>query len=373
VNEDLTLYDVLGVEASADKDAIKSAYQERLAEVQGDVQREQGTKKPDQGSIDGYRREEASIRGAWQVLSDPYQRGRYDATIEMTGDGSGADDGDDADDDDDAPVPARSNARPSARQPAVDRRGRPVRERPPGLFSTEPLPTPSSWPAGLHPPPPRARVLAMLVDMFVLGTIFFVGIFLVAPAVLDQMYPKETHKLELVNDCQDRLAIEQDRDPQSARQIAKAETYCINHGRVTLASASKRENRGKSARIDDDVTRADDRAKDLRGKIAPGTYGLQFGLIALMLLYLVPSSVRTGRTFGKRLFQIRAVQIDGSPLSTRAAIARYGSVVLAAMFLGSFIFPLGFALVLFGVLAWPRNPNLQGLHDRLAKTIVVDG
>lgn len=367
MSEDLTHYDVLGVDLSADKDVIKATYQERLAEVQGDVEREQGAKKPDQGSIDGYRREEASIRNAWQVLSDPYQRGRYDATIEMAGAGSGADDGEEPDDDDDAPVPARASARNRGRAQ------RPVRERPPGLFSTEPLPTPSSWPAGLHPPPPRARVLAMFVDMVVLGTIFFVGIFLVAPVVLDQMYPKETDQLQLVNDCQDQLTIEQDADPTTATRIAEAEAVCDRKVPGMLASAAKRESRGKESRLEDDITRADDRAKDLRGKIAPGTYGLQFGLIALMLLYLVPSSVRTGRTLGKRLFQLRAVQMDGSPLSTRAAIARYGSVVLAAMFLGSFIFPLGFALVLFGVLAWPRNPNLQGLHDRMAKTIVVDG
>jgi uncharacterized RDD family membrane protein YckC len=28
-------------------------------------------------------------------------------------------------------------------------------------------------------------------------------------------------------------------------------------------------------------------------------------------------------------------------------------------------------LVLFGVTMWMRNPNMQGLHDRLAHTIVV--
>jgi uncharacterized RDD family membrane protein YckC len=92
-----------------------------------------------------------------------------------------------------------------------------------------------------------------------------------------------------------------------------------------------------------------------------------------MLLYLVPLSARTGQTFGKRLFQIRVVQVDGTPIGVRSAIGRYGIVVLASMFLGAFIFPLGFALVLFGVLGWQRNPNLQGLHDRMSKTIVVDG
>jgi uncharacterized RDD family membrane protein YckC len=362
VSEDLTHYDVLGVPASADKDAIKSAYQTRLSEVQADVQREQGSKKPDQSSLDGYRREEASVRNAWQVLSDPYQRGRYDATIEMVGDGTV----DEADADvDDAPVPARVTA--------TDRRGRPLRERPPGLFSTAPLPVPSSWPAGFNPPPPRARVLAMFIDMTVLALIFFIGFFVAGPAVIDEMYPKESAKLDLVNECQDRLLLEQDREPRSAVRIARAEDYCINTANVELASASRRENRGKEARLEDDLDRAEDRARDLQGKIALGTYGLQFTLIALMLLYLVPSSARTGKTLGKRLFQIRVVQVDGSPMNTRAAIGRYGIVVLAAMFLGAFIFPLGFALVLFGVLAWQRNPNLQGMHDRMAKTIVVDG
>lgn len=366
MSEDLTLYDVLGVESTADKDAIKAAYQTRLSEVQADVAREQGAKKPDQGSIDGYRREEASVRGAWQVLSDPYQRGRYDATMELGGAGGDVDD--EVDVDDDAPVPARRSGR--------DRGGRAPRppiQRPPGLFSTEPLPVPASWPPGFHPPPPRARVLAMFVDMTVLAIIFFVGFFIAGPAIIDKAYPKETAKLDLVNECQDRLAIEQDREPLSAKRIATAEDYCINKANITFASAAKRENRGKEARLDDDVERAKDRARDLQGDIALGTYGLQFTLIGLMLLYLVPLSSRTGQTFGKRLFQIRVVQVDGTPIGVRSAIGRYGIVVLASMFLGAFIFPLGFALVLFGVLAWQRNPNLQGLHDRMAKTIVVDG
>ena len=314
MSEDLTLYDVLGVESTADKDAIKAAYQTRLSEVQADVAREQGAKKPDQGSIDGYRREEASVRGAWQVLSDPYQRGRYDATMEL----GGADRDLDEDVDDDAPVPARAPARG---QP-VDRRGRPIRERPPGLFSTEPLPVPSSWPPGFHPPPPRARVLAMFVDMTVLAIIFFVGFFIAGPAIIDKAYPKETAKLDLVNECQDRLAIEQDREPLSAKRIATAEDYCINKANITLASAAKRENRGKEARLDDDVERAKDRARDLQGDIALGTYGLQFTLIGLMLLYLVPLSARTGQTFGKRLFQIRVVQVDGTPIGVRSAIGK---------------------------------------------------
>ncbi|MSO78185.1 MAG: molecular chaperone DnaJ, partial [Acidimicrobiia bacterium] len=40
MSEDLTLYDVLGVDSTVDKDEIKTAYQTRLSEVQADVARE---------------------------------------------------------------------------------------------------------------------------------------------------------------------------------------------------------------------------------------------------------------------------------------------------------------------------------------------
>jgi curved DNA-binding protein CbpA len=361
VSEDLTHYDVLGVEPSADKDAIKSAYQDRLGEVQADVAREQATKKPDQGSIDGYRREEASIRSAWQVLSDPYQRGRYDATIEL-GVGGVADLDDDADGEV-APV-GRTRGRD-------DRATRPVRERPPGLFSTEPLPTPSSWPPGIQPPPPRARVTALAIDMFVL-MIIYLAFSIGGAYALEQQYPKETKQIDRVTVCLDRLEVAKDRDSLSLNQIERAESYCSDRAGVSLASASKRESNTKAERIDDALERADKRFDKLRGK----TQGFQFlilgALLAGMLGYLVPSSVVSGKTFGKKLMQIRVVNADGSPVGFRGALARYALPVLVVLMLQQ-LGPIGFGVALFGVLTWPRNPNLQGLHDRLARTFVVDG
>ncbi len=114
----------------------------------------------------------------------------------------------------------------------------------------------------------------------------------------------------------------------------------------------------------------------MQGDIAPAALGVSLGMTLVMLLYLVPSSLRTGRTLGKHLFRVRAIQIDGSPLTLRPAIARYGAPLLVALFLGSLFgpsSPIVYMLVLFGVLTWPRNANYQGLHDRFARTIVVDG
>ncbi|MEO6468617.1 MAG: J domain-containing protein, partial [Acidimicrobiia bacterium] len=81
-------YDLLGIERGADKDAIRSAYRDRL---EGASQSER-----------------AKLNKAWNVLSDPVQRGRYDGA---DADGSAVDDIDD----DDARVPARSSSRTGAR------------------------------------------------------------------------------------------------------------------------------------------------------------------------------------------------------------------------------------------------------------------
>ena len=55
-------YDLLGVDQNADKNEIRRAYQEKRA-------------------LDGNSANEARLAEAWNVLSDPYQRGRYDERL----------------------------------------------------------------------------------------------------------------------------------------------------------------------------------------------------------------------------------------------------------------------------------------------------
>jgi uncharacterized RDD family membrane protein YckC len=122
VNEDESNYDVLGVASNASKDEIRDAYREQLSEAQAGVTREETAKRPSGSSIAAARAEEARIRAAWQVLSDPIQRERHDtahgidntgAEVELVDDDDLLDD--DRDDEDDTPVsrrPARRNAPP---------------------------------------------------------------------------------------------------------------------------------------------------------------------------------------------------------------------------------------------------------------------
>jgi uncharacterized RDD family membrane protein YckC len=65
MSDERTWYDVLGVEPSAPKSDVKTAYHDALSDAQ---QAENGD-------------EVAQVRRAWQVLSDPVQRQRYDEEI----------------------------------------------------------------------------------------------------------------------------------------------------------------------------------------------------------------------------------------------------------------------------------------------------
>ena len=232
--------------------------------------------------------------------------------------------------------------------------------RPPGLFSPDRPDTPASWPPGFQPPPPRARFLAMMVDVLVLSVILFLGQAIIMPIALDEMYPKQTAQLDRVSDQISRLDACIERRPQ----IRETEPPVCQSADGEPLRKGALENRKEGL---------DERELDIRNEMIVGQLALSFGLLAVMMLYLVPPSVRTGRTLGMKLLQIRAVQADGRELTMQPAIARYGAPLIFALFLGSLLGPLSFGIALFGVLTWPRNANFQGLHDRLARTIVVDG
>lgn len=83
MSDELNHYEVLGVEPSATKEEIRAAYQERLDSSKQAQAREHAAKRPNETAIASARADEAGLRSAWQVLSDPYQRGRYDASLDL--------------------------------------------------------------------------------------------------------------------------------------------------------------------------------------------------------------------------------------------------------------------------------------------------
>ena len=66
---------------------------------------------------------------------------------------------------------------------------------------------------------------------------------------------------------------------------------------------TKKDAKAESKRLDKQISKAEDRQKSLQGDIAPAALGVSLGMTLVMLLYLVPSSLRTGRTLGKHLFR----------------------------------------------------------------------
>ena len=91
-------YELLGVDPEASRDDIRAAYRERLDALKVDPN---AKRQPSEAQLAANRGETALLNSAWHVLSDPFQRQRYDANL-AAGNGTDAD----ADDEDDADAEA---------------------------------------------------------------------------------------------------------------------------------------------------------------------------------------------------------------------------------------------------------------------------
>jgi hypothetical protein len=359
-NSDRDHYEVIGVDPGASKEDIRAAYRDRLEELAEKV-----------GTSDDARAETARLNSAWQVLSDPYQRERYNAQEGIEIDDV---DLDDADADAEADEPAGERAPARRRTAASAKRDEDAPKRI-GLFSTEPPDAPPTWPPGFRPPPPRGRVIAMAIDLVVLFAIFL-GVQTVGNQIIASVYEEETHSLDVLNDRIDKL---EDVKDQAEDRVDAAEDD-IERAKRAGDDAAVEAARAEKQAAEDDVDRQEriidqkeDRIADVEGDLVPAQLGITAGVLVLSLLYLVPSSVISGRTLGKQLLGIRLVNADGTRLTFRGALTHYAAPVLVSLMLLPFLGQLVVFVVLIGVLTWPRNPNLQGLHDRLAGTLVVDG
>jgi uncharacterized RDD family membrane protein YckC len=327
-------YDLLGIEPGAARDEIRSAYRVRKDSL--DTSSETG------------RAEAARLNKAWNVLSDPYQRGRYDAQREL---------GDGAEIDGDEDVDVQSNGRGAARGATAAQPARGARQRRPvGPPTINP-------PPGTHFPQPKQRALAMGIDLLVLLLLVVVGFLFLVPAVANWQKPEVVDRVEVLNDEADEAQRVQDAAKKELDAAKDAQPP--DQARIDTAQRA----------YDDAKTRADDAAEAVRDE-SQKLFSIQIlvmGLVFLVgLVYLVVPSVRTGATVGKRFQHLEVRRDDGSRLRLGDALRRYGSLVLITFAL--MLTPLallGAPIVLFGVMRWMSNPNMQGLHDRMAHTIVV--
>jgi hypothetical protein len=324
-------YDLLGVESDAPVSDIRVAYREKKAEI------------ADRGDDDA-KADAAALNKAWNVLSDPYQRGRYDQELADRGDG---DDGDE--DDDDAEVrPART--RTTRAEPAKRQRG----ERPP-LVPTVKLPR------GVSFPPTKSRVLAMVIDIVVLIILFAISAY-ITDAIEVAQQPHAHHMVMTVLPDQIKEAHDA---TGAAKKKASDNVDCAKP-----ANDNDRAYCAAKAREDD----LNDQLVEQTKKLTPIRTLVSGIFFFVALLVLLLPSLFGGQTLGKRLQKIRVVKLDGSPAGFAELLRRYGLMALAA-FVFSLLLqgPIGALLVVFGATMWTRNPNRQGLQDRFAKTLVVTG
>ncbi len=332
-------YSMLGVDAGASVDDIRDAYRTRKNGLDT---------ASDTGKADA-----AKLNKAWNVLSDPYQRGRYD---EKRAQAIDDDELEDADEIEVRPASSRNSPRNnprSSRQEAArkardDRRA--ATKGPPSIPA----------PPGTHYPKAKQRFVAMGIDLFVLVALFVVSQFLLV-AVEKNQQPAAYHARQGLVDTQ---------IPNAQKQTS-ADNKSLSDAKTANNQADIKTYTDKVAADKRTETDLNKQLADANKKLPPVGNLVTGSFFLFALVYLIAPSMLIGRTLGKRSQGLRVVRESGSALRLSDALKRYGSIILASYALSFVVGPLAGVIVLFGVTMWTRNPNQQGIHDRFAHTIVV--
>ena len=191
-------YEELGVEPGASRDEIRDAHRRRVSDLEAAREK----KGISESQLQANRDEVARVRAAWNVLSDPFQRQRYDAQLDAPADG----DVELVDDDDAgpragteqqltgwrkllAPPPPKENAG-GAKNGNGKKAAQPTNRR------NRPEPT-IVLPEGMQLAEPRQRGMAMLFDIAVL-LVIYTGISFLLPAVIQSDYSDIVKQIDKV-------------------------------------------------------------------------------------------------------------------------------------------------------------------------------
>jgi hypothetical protein len=366
---DSTHYDVIGVDPEASRDEIRAAYRSRVDELKTARER----KGVSDSALQANREQVARLHSAWNVLSDPFQRKRYDS--QLGGSGSGDDELDDdgvstGEATSTAVEPARPRGLRGLLTPPPPRNGdTATTKRPPAGRRPPPQPT-ITLPPGMRFAEPKPRGLALLFDLMVL-IILVNGSGYLVPRLVRSDYGKisdQITKLTDKRDHQNSLADTADSNKSSytdkanaAKKKGDTEAEATDREKASAAAANAKAHRAE-ANADQKKIDADN------NKIQTGQYLAGLVGIVLALVYLVPSTALTGQTLGKRFRKLKVVRVDGSPVGWSASFVRFALPVVLAVAVPSIGPVVGLGLVIWSL----RDPNHQGVHDKLAKTIVVE-
>ena len=314
-----THYEILGVSPDASRDEIRDAYRARVSELDPETWK---------GDASDRRERAASVNRAWNVLSDPFQKERYDSGIDDTIEGV-----DDLDVDgvsDGAGSNGKGGGKAGRGNAAVVQARGAVKITPTGLTIA----------------PTRARINALSVDVLVIlvlvfGLNFIAGVLFSNPAVQVTIKDKIVSTTEIKDSTAD--AVKKVQQPKAEAKWEKD-------------NPKAKPLKPKDVKVDE-------------VKVVPSTITLLFQLLTLILalLYTVIPTARTGQTLGKRIFKIKLVSVDGSSAGWAQGLLHYGVPIAVAIALA-----LIGAVVAIGMILWSIwDKNGQGVDDKIAKTFVV--
>ncbi len=312
-------YETLGVSPDASRDEIRDAYRARVSELDPETWK---------GDASERRERAASVNKAWNVLSDPFQKERYDSGIDDSI--AGIDDVDDVD------VDAASNG---AGGKATRGNAAAIAARGTGRLKVTPT--------GLALAPTRSRINALSVDVLVIIVLLF-GLNYIAGALFANPAVQVTIKDEVV----------------STTEIKDSTADAVRQVQVPKAKSEWQKDNPKAKPLKDKDIEVDE------VDVVPGNITLIFQLITLVvaLLYTVVPSARTGQSLGKRIFKVKLVSVDGNKVGWSQSLLHYGVPIAIAIALAL----LG-AVVAIGMILWSIwDKNGQGINDKIAKTFVVE-
>ena len=333
-------YSLIGVSSDADRDEIKEAYRARRSELD---------------DSDGAKAAAAQLNKAWNVLSDANQRDKYDDQLAV------------AKADDNVIIPeivgtAGSNgSRPLTK--AEQRRAR-MQGGKGAKNANRPVRTPIAQNTEINGVPlanNRDRVMALVIDGLICFAILFVGATAVSAKMADSQKPEVVKKVDQLQKSQ--TSTQKQIDATAKQRDAEKDTI-----KKSALNAQKKQLETKFDQLQKDIIKEDGKLNGLRVTSFAG------GTVLAMLIFAVPSAL-TGRSPGKAIRKLKLVKMDGSPAGWSGALTHYG-VVLGFLLITSALGQLAqisWIVAVFGVSSFNRNPNRQGWHDRIAKTLVVQG
>ncbi|MDP9331904.1 MAG: RDD family protein, partial [Actinomycetota bacterium] len=214
-------------------------------------------------------------------------------------------------------------------------------------------------PAGTKFPAPKQRIIAMVIDLLVL-IVLVSGSQIAAQAVARSQKPAIVKQVDNLNAEINNA----NKDKSDADKRVSADKQANN---TTKQATDQKASDDAKAKVTALTKQRDDAASKLNPYFIGGIAIAFF----LGFLYLALPTALTGRTLGKRIQHLKTLREDGSPLGVRGAVVRFGLIVLVTFVLYFVLQQIAAVIVLFGVTMWMRNPNMQGVHDRFAHTIVV--